>query len=965
MRPFRLELEGFGPYRERQVVDFSDVELFAITGPTGSGKSTLLEAIAFALFKKTPRGQSLEELRHPSAYKVRVVLDFGVGERVYRVVRHLEAQGGRLLSQDQLFRQEGTQWKLEGALGIKELNERLERLLGLGYEAFTRALLLPQGEFDRFLKGEPRERRALLQNLFGLEHLQEARDKARAHLDELQASLAAVEGELQGLGEATWERLEALGEELAALRRELGERKEALGGKRKALEELRRRKEYWTQKDLLSARAQRLKEKAEEMDRLRLRLERAEEARRILPLYDALKAQREALRAILEKQRALQDELDRLRSEEALLEGRLRRLPEVEETLSRLESLKGKEGLLKRLGVGLGFSHPEPLPASEEALFALQAERAQVEAYEKAKEAWEGRKDILAQKEKELQALAGELSELERKGRETGARLEDLKREEEGLKKAALLSEEARRKEELAGLESELQRVKDELEEVGARLDLARHRHLLRPGQPCPLCGQPYSSSPPPGTLTFLNFGQEDLSQKVKALKERERQLLTQRGRWERELEGVQNELKRLEGVDALPFSPERLEALKEEIPRLEEALSELRERYREVQGRYKALSEEVQRLRSEVDRLKPKGAPPRPLKAVEEEWNRRLAGFVQALREATGGSWPSEREGALLREREALLRDKDRLKDVLAEEDRLAKEGVVLEAQEGELRKRLEELEKAVQGLPEEGEVRRFWLSDEEMEDLSGRLREYEEERREVEAALKVLGEPPGPRPGEGEEALLLEEVRALEESISRLEREVGGRENERMRLEKDLKRRRDLEGERARLGREVALWQELWRDLDGKNFPTYLLSYHQRGLLLRASDLLHALSKGRYRLEAQGDRFFVVDAWTRVKRPVHTLSGGETFQASLALALALSERLARGRLMALFLDEGFGTLDPESLEEAAGVLESLPTGGRLVGVVTHVEALAERFPARLRVRKHPSGSRVEWVRD
>ena len=88
MRPLRLELEGFGPYRERQAVDFSDVELFAITGPTGSGKSMLLDAIAFALYGQVPRvGRQVGILKHPAAAKAWVTLTFRVGERLYPVER--------------------------------------------------------------------------------------------------------------------------------------------------------------------------------------------------------------------------------------------------------------------------------------------------------------------------------------------------------------------------------------------------------------------------------------------------------------------------------------------------------------------------------------------------------------------------------------------------------------------------------------------------------------------------------------------------------------------------------------------------------------------------------------------------------------------------------------------------------------------------------------------------------------
>jgi exonuclease SbcC len=190
------------------------------------------------------------------------------------------------------------------------------------------------------------------------------------------------------------------------------------------------------------------------------------------------------------------------------------------------------------------------------------------------------------------------------------------------------------------------------------------------------------------------------------------------------------------------------------------------------------------------------------------------------------------------------------------------------------------------------------------------------------------------------------------------------GGRLQERLEaLEEALKRRREVEGRLARLVQELDLWAKLSQDLQEDNFPAYLLGQRQEALRARANELLHALSGDRYRVVADGDDYLVLDRWAEVERPVRTLSGGESFLVSLALALALSEELSKGRLGAFFLDEGFGTLDGETLEMVAGVLEALPTGGRLVGIVTHVEALAERLPARLRVRKTPRGSWVEWA--
>ncbi len=134
----------------------------------------------------------------------------------------------------------------------------------------------------------------------------------------------------------------------------------------------------------------------------------------------------------------------------------------------------------------------------------------------------------------------------------------------------------------------------------------------------------------------------------------------------------------------------------------------------------------------------------------------------------------------------------------------------------------------------------------------------------------------------------------------------------------------------------------------------------------------MLRRLSGGQYSLEAVdgGTDLAVIDhANADERRPVRSLSGGETFQASLAFALALSDHLASltsataARLDAIFLDEGFGTLDADSLDTVAATIEALAGGGRMVGIVTHVRELAERVPVRYAVRKGPRTATVERV--
>ena len=137
---------------------------------------------------------------------------------------------------------------------------------------------------------------------------------------------------------------------------------------------------------------------------------------------------------------------------------------------------------------------------------------------------------------------------------------------------------------------------------------------------------------------------------------------------------------------------------------------------------------------------------------------------------------------------------------------------------------------------------------------------------------------------------------------------------------------------------------------------------------LAAAAGEHLKELSDGRYRLAFEDDRYYVIDGWNGdEKRSVRTLSGGETFLASLGLALALSEQVQllavteRARLQSLFLDEGFGTLDAETLDVVVTAIGRLGNDGRLVGVITHVPELAESMPVRIEVIKGPRGSTIQ----
>jgi exonuclease SbcC len=215
-------------------------------------------------------------------------------------------------------------------------------------------------------------------------------------------------------------------------------------------------------------------------------------------------------------------------------------------------------------------------------------------------------------------------------------------------------------------------------------------------------------------------------------------------------------------------------------------------------------------------------------------------------------------------------------------------------------------------------------------------------------------------------------ESLRTAEAELLARKTKHDSARDERARLSQEISQL----GERVKRAKELTidlgthrqrhtLYAQLAEDLRSDRFQAFLLEEVFRDLVQGASERLWSLSN-RYGLQWQHESFLVIDHDNaRQLRSADTLSGGETFMASLALALELSEQVQRASgavpLDSIFIDEGFSTLDPEALNSAAEAIESLQTGGRLVGIITHLEGLSERLPARINVQKRAEGSQLE----
>jgi exonuclease SbcC len=292
MRPLRLEVEGFTCYRDRQpVLEFSDLTLFAIAGPTGAGKSSILDAMLYALFGEVPRigKHGVSEFISQGRDRMSVALDFCVRGRDYRVTR-ASKQSKNSVKTDATLAELTSVGEKSMASQVKQVNEEIVTLLGLGYDEFIQTVVLPQGEFAKFLKAKPSDQRSILQHLLRHDVFTRMRDLAEDRRKKLDVALSGLDGKLSGLANATDETLAAHEAALTEARTRQADAAKARDDADLLAQDARVRRTLTEEVERLRAQRSVLEKDAAKVERLREELERARRASAVVPRHDAFKA---------------------------------------------------------------------------------------------------------------------------------------------------------------------------------------------------------------------------------------------------------------------------------------------------------------------------------------------------------------------------------------------------------------------------------------------------------------------------------------------------------------------------------------------------------------------------------------------------------------------------------------------------------------------------------------------------
>jgi exonuclease SbcC len=1022
VRPLRLRLQAFGAFAGEVVLDLERLgpsALFLVHGPTGAGKTTLLDALTWALFGKGSTGErDLVRSDHAAEDRpteVELVFDYG-GAR-YRLLRRAAFERAKRRG-DGTTRQPGAAelWRLDEAghdavlLGDRydRVTEATEALIGLGIDEFRQVAVLPQGQFRRLLAASSDERETILAVLFGTDRLERLqaflRERASADREALEDCLRRRTELLVQAGLADEAALAAAREALQAARAELVQR---LATERQAAS--------------AAAAAWRAGEDAA------ARLAEHESAARALaeveaerPALDALRAEAEAARRALHVEplrRAVIDAQARLDAQEdqasaahaalamaerasagaqAALAAEQARAPEREAALaerSRLEAIAQRVEtwgpLLDRRDAAAAG-----LVAAEAALTAAQADLAAAEAQSRAAEA---ALDAARAAQAELPAAEVALAALDKAARARG-RLSVLRQQLVSVDRR--LAEATTAQTQAAAAAAACREALNRIEAAWRDAQAGRLAATLVDGEPCPVCGALHHPAP---AAIGSRVDDAALAAARDALEAAERDAAAVR-------EQVSAQARARDSVSS-EIAKETIEAgawAEGDGAALNEALMELRSRVTDLAGQAATLGEATIRATAAGERLA------RARRALEDALGSRavrerehavavteLAGVAADLPEAwrvldgpglrATVTRTLQQADARLRGLDAALEDaRDALAQATARRAAAEAAARAADAALGTIRGELEAAERAwhdaarAAGFADGAAAHSAGRPPDAMQAIGQRIAALEQ--RLAAAADRAER---AARAAAGIVAPDLEALRAAADSAARQvessAQALGGLEARAVELAGLSDRLAALGIERAERERRHALTGGLADLAEGKGlarkitFQRFVLGALLDEVLEAASLRLVRMTRGRYLLHRRRDLetghrgrtagldLDVEDAWTGRSRPVGSLSGGESFMAALSLALGLSDvvqRRAGGRRIdALFVDEGFGTLDPEALELALQALTDLRAEGRIVGIISHVPELKERIDVRLEVSRGERGSSARLV--
>ena len=1006
MKPIRLELKEFGPYKN-EIIEWDKIinePIFLITGKTGSGKSTLFDAITYALYNKTTGGKDIASLRRKTALdkdKTQVNFDFELSEKKYRIERTLAylKAGNKNLTSGKVALMQYNGEKLEViATKEQEVKEKVEELIGLDDKQFCQIIILPQGKFKEFLLSKSSEKKETLRSLFNTYFYQKFVEQLQEQAKKLDSSHKQKEKELitrfeQFDIEEELTKFEYLKDEnFEEILSIIHSQEETIKIEKKELLKLERN-------------FSKEKEKFIELSKLNDKFIQLKNNKLELANLSEKEDYYKSLRLEVEKLKELQKSKDKIIEYSTLLnkQSQLRKLEKdllIDTDKYKLD-LENNKKLQLELNVQKDNIEELRKETVDYKFFynnfnELNSAKANIEIYSKTLEELALKKETYKELDSRLKvSKEGYLEDIEEKNILESSigklKLEILKKEqdveklEEYNNKLTEVSDKSLKltldKKQLEELEVE----KKKLEKEVILLNKNKEQEVLNgfllklhEGDECPLCKQKVEHLP---EIPSLEAVDESIEKSLQKVNKDTIQLETLIKKDEEEIERISALLKNLE--DTINFkSKEELSQLEDELKTDNLKLTDISKAIKISEDKIKGLNQEIEEL-SELfkneDEIKQKHLEAKnKIEQFEKNVKIELDEFadyyekIQSQVEDFDNRCNVQQNNSnelLIRKTKLETEQKNNKTNLLEVSKRI--ENIIESFSDSKLNKYYITLEMAEEDIAELVKL----------EEFESQINKFEDAKKiivnNIEKLVEELEEIEQPDLEEGQRKLqniefqvndFIEKVVILNtrlENNKKLYKKIHSEYIELLESSKEI--------------REIIAFSDVvsGKTENRKSLETYVQGYYLDLILVAGTKRLLQMTNDRYRFirrdekskggGLQGLEIEIHDIYLNSTRIISSLSGGELFLASLALALGLAEVIQNESggisLETIFIDEGFGSLDAETLDIALTTLIDLQSYGRNIGIISHVSELKERIRPKVEVYSKDNYAKIKMT--
>jgi exonuclease SbcC len=1010
MIPVQLTIQGLYSYQEKQTIDFTKLtaaNLFGIFGTVGSGKSSILEAITFAVYGRTDRLNLSGDNRYYNMMNLKsneLLIDFifetGKEQTAYRATvkgRRNSKKFEDVKALDRTaYKKEGNEWR---PIEV----EMLEQAIGLSYDNFKRTIIIPQGQFQEFLQLGNKDRTQMMKELFNLGKF-EFYYKVTSLESKNNARKQNVEGQLQQLGAVDPELINVYQAQLTKLEEDIIEQNRKLVESQQTEELLRKLQDLIQKKTEAEKNQKNLLEQEPEFQALEKKITRYEQC--VVRFKHLLDSLQETQKKQEEREKQIQTDSEKLKAEEVEIERLTKVLEELKPAYEKREELKKKAEELNRL---LQLKALEATIVTEETRLdkgkavwdetVLQVEKLKTEKLQLEKVIKEERSKIpdlallsnvriwYTEKhnlDKQLLETEKEIEKYVQQDKEIQGEITQILKTPifENLPKCASYTACVQ------FLKAKNEKIKEEQKVLSeqeshfrVKAQLKAYAEELEENKPCPLCGSLHH----PETFKSEDIGEDlDKLKTQQQVLEQEMEQITSLGnqlslldnqqrlilRSQKELDEKKKTQQQSRAVHAEKFVWEKYreeenlneafgeaDRLQGELKKHEVALEETTkklEREEKNKERYQAELEkiktsltvhqtELKTIGQQLKLIQPEEYKQTSVERIENEKKNLLDEHSRIEKDFT--------------EKTIALQERNKQKDIL--DGSLKTNRIELEHEQlavGKLKKQLDEqLEKS--SFQSVDEVTRILAESFDAEAEKQKITRFKDQLLRSKSLLEQLQNEIGERVYDAEaHKNLMGEIALMKEQITQKNQEQGKTAELLKKLQKDLESQARLRKELEKLETRAENIKTMKSLFKASGFVNYISSVYLQNLCNAANDRFFQLTRQKLSLEITPDNNFQVrDFMNGGKiRSVKTLSGGQTFQAALSLALALADniqKITESNQNFFFLDEGFGSLDKESLNIVFDTLKSLRKENRVVGVISHVEEMQQEIDVHLRM--------------